>query len=206
MKTSLEVLNTICPPQEPTCAGHCHYKEVELNGWFLILHNILQTCIIWFMHKFNMNFFNFISIFLDWRLRFEPTLQLKGWNLRAHQNETHMRTSILNIARNANKQTYWISSKWVTHFGVDSSPCYGLNIHMLVQFHMHAMFFLRVIHTVNQCMFIRRLSFLRFKGSIIGFSYLTLKPPYENLQHLMCDSFLIYKNKTKLVRWWEDLT
>ena len=33
MKTSsLEVLNTICPPQEPTSVGHCHYKKVELGG------------------------------------------------------------------------------------------------------------------------------------------------------------------------------
>ena len=27
MKTSLEVLNIICPPQEPTSIGHCHYKK-----------------------------------------------------------------------------------------------------------------------------------------------------------------------------------
>jgi hypothetical protein len=27
MKTSLEVLNIICPPQEPTRVGHCHYKK-----------------------------------------------------------------------------------------------------------------------------------------------------------------------------------
>jgi hypothetical protein len=27
MKTSLEVLNTICPPQEPTRVGHYHYKK-----------------------------------------------------------------------------------------------------------------------------------------------------------------------------------
>ena len=35
----------------------------------------------------------FISIFLDRRLEFDPTFQLKGWNLRALQNETHMRTA-----------------------------------------------------------------------------------------------------------------
>ena len=39
----------------------------------------------------------FIFIFLDWRLGFEPTLQLKGLNLRVLQNETHTRTSILTI-------------------------------------------------------------------------------------------------------------
>jgi hypothetical protein len=27
MKTSLEVLNIICPSQEPTSVGHCHYKK-----------------------------------------------------------------------------------------------------------------------------------------------------------------------------------
>ena len=38
----------------------------------------------------------FISTFLlDRHLGFEPTLQLKGWNSRALQNETHMRASIL---------------------------------------------------------------------------------------------------------------
>jgi hypothetical protein len=47
------------------------------------------------MHEFNMSLC-FISIFLDWRLGFEPTLQLRGWNLRALQNETHTRASIFN--------------------------------------------------------------------------------------------------------------
>ena len=27
MKTALEVLDIICPPQEPTSVGHCHYKK-----------------------------------------------------------------------------------------------------------------------------------------------------------------------------------
>jgi hypothetical protein len=27
MKTSLEVLNVICPPQKPTNVGHYHYKK-----------------------------------------------------------------------------------------------------------------------------------------------------------------------------------
>ena len=39
----------------------------------------------------------FISLFLIWRPGFEPTVQLKGWNLRALPNETHhMMASILN--------------------------------------------------------------------------------------------------------------
>ena len=43
MKTSLEVLNVICPPQEPTSVGHCHYKKWSKNGWLLILHIVLKT-------------------------------------------------------------------------------------------------------------------------------------------------------------------
>ena len=30
-------------------------QEVELDGWFLILHIILETCTTWFMQKFNMS-------------------------------------------------------------------------------------------------------------------------------------------------------
>jgi hypothetical protein len=56
MKTSLKVLNIICLAQESTSVGHRHYKEVELDGWFLILHVVLETRTIWFMHKFNMSF------------------------------------------------------------------------------------------------------------------------------------------------------
>ena len=31
-------------------------QEMELEGWFLILHIVLETCTIQFMHKFNMSF------------------------------------------------------------------------------------------------------------------------------------------------------
>ena len=31
-------------------------QEVELDGWFLILHIVLETCTIWFMHEFRMSF------------------------------------------------------------------------------------------------------------------------------------------------------
>jgi hypothetical protein len=65
-------------------------QEVELDGWFSILHIILKhvpynscTSLIWALY--------FISIYLDWRFQFEPTLSLKGWNLRALQNEIHMK-------------------------------------------------------------------------------------------------------------------
>ena len=44
------------PPQQPTSVGHCHYQEAELDGWFLILHIILETCTKYFMHKFNASF------------------------------------------------------------------------------------------------------------------------------------------------------
>ena len=70
-------------------------EEVELDGWLLILHIVFKTFTIRFMHKFNMSFFYFISIFLDWRVGFEPILQLKRKNLRAVQNENHMRASTL---------------------------------------------------------------------------------------------------------------
>ena len=56
-------------------------REVELNGWLLILHIILETCIIWNSCTSFIWVFYFISIFLDWRLGFEPTLQLKGLSL-----------------------------------------------------------------------------------------------------------------------------
>ena len=50
------------------------------------------------MHKFNMSFV--FSFLYSWnrRLGSEQALQLNGWNLRALQNETHVRTSILNTA------------------------------------------------------------------------------------------------------------
>jgi hypothetical protein len=70
---------------------------VELDGWFLITHIVLKTCIMWNSCTSLVWVLCFISIFLDWRLGFEPTLQLKTWNLRALQNETRMRASILNI-------------------------------------------------------------------------------------------------------------
>ena len=31
-------------------------QEVELDGWFLIIHTILETCTTLFMHKLNMKF------------------------------------------------------------------------------------------------------------------------------------------------------
>ena len=51
------------------------------------------------MHKFNTSFlFHFYIIGLtSWILN--PALQLKDLNLRALQNETRMRTSILNIVQ-----------------------------------------------------------------------------------------------------------
>ena len=46
MKMSLEILDTISPPQEPTSVRHCHHKEVKLDGGFSILHIALTTCTI----------------------------------------------------------------------------------------------------------------------------------------------------------------
>ena len=55
-----------------------------------VYHIFSCSSLIWVLY--------FISIFLDYCLGFEPTLQLKSWNLRAPQNETHMTASILNTA------------------------------------------------------------------------------------------------------------
>ena len=55
--------------------------------WKHVPYN-LCTSLIWVLY--------FISIFLDCQLGFKPTLQLKRWNLRALQNENHIRASILN--------------------------------------------------------------------------------------------------------------
>ena len=69
-------------------------QEVELDGWFLILHIVLETCTMLFMHKFNMSFV--IHFYILGLTSWIWTFQLKGWNLRTLQNETHMRSSILN--------------------------------------------------------------------------------------------------------------
>ena len=96
--TSLEVLDIMHPPHDPTSVGHCHYKKWSrmVDSWIFTLywkHVPYNSCtsLICILY--------FISILLDQYLGFEPTLQLMGWNLRALQNETHMRASILNTAR-----------------------------------------------------------------------------------------------------------
>jgi hypothetical protein len=79
----------MCLPQEPTSVGYCHYKKWSqmVDSWFFTLywkHVTYNPCtsLMWFLC--------FISLFLDWCLGFEPTFQLKGWNLRVLQNETHI--------------------------------------------------------------------------------------------------------------------
>lgn len=80
IKTSLNVLDIICPPQEPTSVGHCHYKEVELDDRFSTLHIVLETHTIESMHKFTTSFVLFISISSYRRrgIELEPILQLKA--------------------------------------------------------------------------------------------------------------------------------
>ena len=100
MKMSLTVLNRISPPQEPTKHRALSLQEVELDGWFSILHIILETCTIRFMHKFNMSFvFQFYNLGLTSWIWTNPSTE--ELNLRALQNKTHMRASILNTAWNA---------------------------------------------------------------------------------------------------------
>jgi hypothetical protein len=80
----------IYPPQELINGWHWHYKKWScmVDSWFFKLHwkhapYNSCTSLIWILH--------FISIFIDWRLGFEPTLQLKGWILKTLQNESHTR-------------------------------------------------------------------------------------------------------------------
>ena len=47
MKTSLEVLNIICPATGPHMCRALSLQEVELDGSFLILHTILKTWTIY---------------------------------------------------------------------------------------------------------------------------------------------------------------
>ena len=63
-------------------------QEVESDGWFLILHVTLETCIIQNPCTSSIWVLYFISIFWDWRRELEPTFQ----------NETRMSASILNTA------------------------------------------------------------------------------------------------------------
>ena len=102
--------------------------NIELDDWFLFLQIVLETSyhsctsLTWVLY--------FISIFLDWRLGFERAFQLKGWNLRALQNETHMRASILNTASYLANPFQMIRDKWSlwAKHPRESSSSYTLNI------------------------------------------------------------------------------
>ena len=62
-------------------------QEVELDGWFLILHVVLKTRTIQFMHKFNMNFaFHFYILGLTSWIWTNPSKwnSYEGFNLE-HQ-------------------------------------------------------------------------------------------------------------------------
>ena len=91
-------------------------QEVELDGWFLVFwfftlywkhvpHNSC-TSLIWVLY--------FISIFLDWRLGFEPALQLKRWNLRALHHETHMSLGF-NLEHWPCWRGWWFRSRLLVH-------------------------------------------------------------------------------------------
>ena len=70
-------------------------QTVELDGWFLILHIVLKPCTMYHVNHTSLIWvLYFISILLDWRLEFEPTLQLKfdspsKWNSYEHFNLEH---------------------------------------------------------------------------------------------------------------------
>ena len=77
MKTSLEVLDLICPPTRTNKRMALSLQEVELDGCFVTLQIVLKTCTIEFMHNFNASL-NFIFIFLNWWLGLEPTFSTNG--------------------------------------------------------------------------------------------------------------------------------
>ena len=70
-------------------------QEVKLDGLFVILHIVLKTCLIQFMHKFNMKFsISFMYSWIDvldlnrpfnWRAKlWEPSIWKKFiWELRS---------------------------------------------------------------------------------------------------------------------------
>ena len=78
------------------------------------MYHIYNSCtsLIWVLY--------FNSKFLDWHLGFEPTLQLKGWDLRSLQNESHMRASILNTGPS--------SKRWVPRPGRGTSHDAVMNL------------------------------------------------------------------------------
>ena len=74
-----EVLKYTLPNTRTIKRRALSIQEVELDDWFLNLHIVLVTYTTYFMHEFRMSYvLHFISIFLNWRLEFEPTLQLKA--------------------------------------------------------------------------------------------------------------------------------
>jgi hypothetical protein len=107
IKTSLEVLNVICPSQEPTNKRRASsLQEEELDSWFLILHSVLETCTIKFMHKCYMSYvFHFYILgLMSWiwtnpsieRLKFENPSKwnwYEGFNLEhwTQVSSEHMR-------------------------------------------------------------------------------------------------------------------
>ena len=93
----------------------------------------------------------FIFIFLDWCFGFEATLQLKGSNLIALQNESHMRASISNIGHHEHAcgvmltchhyRNFWINAlNGDTQHLVISHPIVSLtSISLLIDWWCHAM-------------------------------------------------------------------
>ena len=136
MKTSLEVLSIICLPHEPASVGHCHYKKWSwvVDSWFFTLYwkhvpYNSRTSLIWVLYS--------VSTFLDWRLGFEPTLQLKCWNWRTkmkliwgrqswtlHNNDHHTTIKFLmttpphtTIGCSLSQGSVFVSCNWFTKFG-----------------------------------------------------------------------------------------
>ena len=71
-------------------------QEVELYGWFLIFHIVLEICIILFIHKFNMSFVSHFCI-LGLTSWIWTNLSTEGLKFESPWNETHIKASILTI-------------------------------------------------------------------------------------------------------------
>ena len=98
MKTSLQVLNIIYTVKRINKCRTLSLQEVELEGWIIILHIVLETCTIQFMHKFNMRFiFHFYILgLMSWIWTSPSTKGLKfespsKWNSYEGFNIEHSR-------------------------------------------------------------------------------------------------------------------
>ena len=90
MKTSLEVLDIICPSQEPASRGHCHYKEVKTDGWLYYsshcTENMYHIALIWVLYFILYSWIDVLDLShpFDWRANiWEPFKMKLIWGLQS---------------------------------------------------------------------------------------------------------------------------